>query len=130
MAKNKNDYIKKFSEAQKEYLECKSANSWQQMFLCCQKMCEITLANYARSHKLHFESDIFAEYALEAAIRIMNRFKKPKGYKVDYLRTVCRWSLIDVLYNKKQQFADSICYGWEQERLQEEAEIDARFNED
>lgn len=119
MAENK-DYINSFIEAQENYLENKDENSWHIMFISCQKMCEITLANYARKNNFRVDKEVFADISSEAAVRIMNRYKKAKGYKIEYLRTICRYSIIDVMYNKRNKFEDSVeCCG-----------LDVYFDED
>lgn len=51
---------------------------------------------------------------MNATLKIMSRYKKPNGYRIEYLLTTADYAALGVLHNKRQQFWDSqISYeGW------------------
>ena len=49
----------------------------------------------------------FDDLAMDATINVMNRYKKPKGYKVLYLLTTADYAALGILHNPRQKFWDN-----------------------
>ena len=50
--------------------------------------------------------DIY-DFTIGATLNIMNRYKKPKGYKIKYLLTTADYAALGILHNPRQKFWDS-----------------------
>jgi hypothetical protein len=50
----------------------------------------------------------FYDMVLDATMNIMNRYNKPKGYKIYYLLTTADYASLGALHNPKQKFQDSM----------------------
>lgn len=111
MAEQRNKWVQfgnTFAENQTKYLQnINNKAAWDKMFLTCISVCELKLVQMMRN-KFVLEHDDFIDLALEAATRIMNRYKKPKGYFIKNLANVCEFSLRDVMYTPKAQFEDRV----------------------
>lgn len=49
----------------------------------------------------------FYDFTMGATLNIMNRYKKPKGYKILYLLTTADYAALGILHNPRQQFWDN-----------------------
>ena len=92
-----------FDKAQEIYLNTHDTKSWDKMFLCVMKCCEVQ----TRKIMGNKGGDIL-DYSMQATVNIMNRYKKPKGYKIDYLVTVCRNECFSLTQKAKEKFYRSI----------------------
>lgn len=87
---------KTFYEAQEAYLKTQSEQAWETMWFCVLKCCTSNAVKIvkARQKAYNVGSGEFVEFcdeiAIQSAADIMARYKKPKGYKIQYIATVCR----------------------------------------
>lgn len=49
----------------------------------------------------------FYDFTMGATLNIMNRYKKPKGYKILYLLTTADYAALGILHNPRQKFWDN-----------------------
>lgn len=55
----------------------------------------------------HNIAEDFYDFTMGATLNIMNRYKKPKGYKILYLLTTADYAALGILHNPRQQFWDN-----------------------
>lgn len=112
MEKTRNKWVElgnRFKDGQTAFLDDMSNKpAWDKMFIACNQTCELKLAQRLRRTGFIMEHELFLDTALEAAVRIMNRYKKPKGYFVKNLANVCEFSIKDVLDSKKAMFENDV----------------------
>ena len=108
----KNKWIEQkriFAENEAKYLaNPNDKKAWDLMYFSCQTTCELSLAQRLRRTGFRMPKETFMDTAMEAAVRIMNRYKKPKGYKIKNLSNVCMYSLKDVLDTHKAMFENDV----------------------
>ena len=92
-----------FNKAQEDYLNTHNPKSWDKMFVCVMKCCEVQVRKIMGS-----KCEDNLDYSMQATVNIMNRYKKPKGYKIDYLVTVCRNECFSLTQKAKEKFYRSI----------------------
>ncbi|CAJ0610707.1 unnamed protein product [Cylicocyclus nassatus] len=91
-----------FYRVQDHWLEHKDKESWDQMWMFVQRAVEAAI-----KQKLHgvVRRDV-DDLVMTATVNIMARYKRPQGYKIEYLLTTARFGAIGVLYNSKQKQID------------------------
>lgn len=68
---------------------------------------KIRLGKLARKGAVrHNIAEDFYDFTMGATLNIMNRYKKPKGYKILYLLTTADYAALGILHNPRQQFWD------------------------
>ena len=98
-----------FAENEAKFLaDPSNQRAWEKMYMACQVTCELSLAQRLRRTCFVMSHEMFLDTAMEAAVRIMNRYKKPKGYKITNLSNVCMFSIKDVLDTQKAMFENDV----------------------
>lgn len=92
-----------FYEAQDSYLKDGNKAAWDKMFFIMHNAIIFAL----KKQLLNVKRTDIDDLALDATCQVMYRYKKPEGYKVDYLLTVARFAAMGVLHNDRQKFHDS-----------------------
>lgn len=77
-------------------------DSWDRMFIIVYK---VMISSIKKKLKNIKRADI-DELALDGTISILARYKKPKGYYIQYLLTVCRDMAFYQLYNEQRERED------------------------
>lgn len=68
---------------------------------------KIRLGKLARKGLIRANSsEDFYDFTMGATLNIMNRYKKPKGYKILYLLTTADYAALGILHNPRQKFWD------------------------
>jgi len=93
-----------FREAQEAWLRTQDAKAWETMFFCVRQYCEVSA--FYITNGTFSRSDV-KDYALKACVNIMARYRKPKGYFIRYLPTVCRNECVSQIYRAQEKFERS-----------------------
>ena len=91
-----------FYKTQDEYLRTGSKLAWDKMWFQMNKAIGAALKKRLTGIK---RNDV-DELTMDATIQVMNRYKKPNGYKVQNLLCCAHWAALGVLCNEKQKRID------------------------
>jgi hypothetical protein len=90
----------RLNELQQEYLKCQSHEVWGKMYELCYEATGIALRSYLGKKKLRLSMEDREDAQEDCVLRLMERFKRIPGYKVQYWATTLRNEIRHRLHNK------------------------------
>lgn len=93
-----------FQLCQLNWHETKGKSEWDRMFI----LTHFAVSNSIKKRLKRIKRDDFDDLCLEATAQIMNRYVKNENYNINYLPCIASYAAIQVLYNDKQKFQDSV----------------------
>ncbi len=104
---NSND-TQNFLFAQENFLKTKNKKDWDRMFFYVFKACGVQLKKYIEKKRIFLSGEVFYFRQIDATMAIMQRYLKPEGYKIQFIVTVARNSVFDIMTRKKTREQEEI----------------------
>ena len=100
-----------FYYTQDLYIKTSDNKYFNKMFMMVKTAVEVALKKrlgaLARKGAVrHNMSDDLYDFTMTATCNIMSRYKKPKGYRIQYLLVTADYAALGVLHNERQKFWD------------------------
>lgn len=95
-----------FYKVQETYLATGEKEAWHQMFFIIQKCIKSAILKCLK--RTQVKRDDLDDLVMDATLRLMQRYLRPQKHIVTHLLTSARFEALNVLYNPKQKFNDSV----------------------